>query len=143
MEGKAALHDACCEVQVDSVSMLLEFRADHSLFDSEGKTPLHCASQAGSFDCASLLVEAGSHDLPDSYGDRAVDYARRGRHAKVASLLQEPSVTRDPVDDAAAWPILVVPAGLLHAVSNRRFPCTIGGITRPLNPNSLIKPYRP
>jgi len=58
--GRAPLHYAALEGDVDAVRRLLNDGADPNISDSEGFTPLHFAAQSRSLDAAELLVAAGA-----------------------------------------------------------------------------------
>ncbi|XP_006897911.1 PREDICTED: ankyrin repeat and SOCS box protein 16 [Elephantulus edwardii] len=58
--GRAALHEACAQAQVDCVQLLLTFGAKANVLSEEGNAPLHLCIAPESLQCAKLLLEAGA-----------------------------------------------------------------------------------
>ena len=58
--GLAAIHYACLEEQLEMVECLLRNKANPSLQDVEGWTPLHIAATTNNYDLAAKLIEFGA-----------------------------------------------------------------------------------
>lgn len=88
--GKATLHNALLEGQLESVEKLLMSGADVHAVDSVGKTPLHCAASLGHYDIVELLISKGAPvNAIDKYKRTPLHFAVLNDHEKVARVLIE------------------------------------------------------
>ena len=95
--GLAAIHYACMEDKLEMVECLLRNKANPSLQDVEGWTPLHIAATNNSYDLAVRLIEFGA-DPSVCNGDKEtpLDVAEDD---KMISLLEEASILQPDVDE--------------------------------------------
>ncbi|XP_004594468.2 ankyrin repeat and SOCS box protein 10 isoform X2 [Ochotona princeps] len=58
--GRTALHEACAAGHTACVHLLLVAGADPNIPDQDGKRPLHLCQEAGTVECAELLLKFGA-----------------------------------------------------------------------------------
>ena len=87
--GLAAIHYACLEGQLEMVECLLRNKANPSLQDVEGWTPLHIAATTDNYDLAAKLIEFGA-DVTVCNGDEETP-AEVAEKEKMRSLLEPTS----------------------------------------------------
>lgn len=58
--GQTALHVAARAGAINSIALLLQYRADFNIRDDDGATPLHCAAQDGQAEAVQALLAAGA-----------------------------------------------------------------------------------
>eukprot|EP00933_Yihiella_yeosuensis_P064797 TRINITY_DN68313_c0_g1_i1.p1 TRINITY_DN68313_c0_g1~~TRINITY_DN68313_c0_g1_i1.p1 ORF type:complete len:307 (+),score=37.11 TRINITY_DN68313_c0_g1_i1:28-921(+) len=74
IRGMTPLMHAAKEARVEPVAMLLLAKADPTVFDEDGVTPLHLAVRAGCFESCRALIAAGAVlDAEDDNGNRPFD----------------------------------------------------------------------
>ena len=70
-------------------SILLEYGAAVNETNSDGYSPLMGASEAGELSLVELLLSHGAYpELSDHKGRKAEDFARRGDHQEIVTLLR-------------------------------------------------------
>lgn len=81
--SSTALHAACANPNAEVVRVLLEMGANPNQKDSDDKTPLFAALEAGSVECVKLLIEHGArldmqhdHYYKDTYLRYALDWCK-------------------------------------------------------------------
>ena len=92
--GSYALNNAAVENEVEVIKILLERGADPNVQNSQGDTPLICATKyaGGSPATVRLLVEAGTDlAIKDRKGMNALDYAKANEQQEAIALLEKPS----------------------------------------------------
>ncbi|XP_068177494.1 protein phosphatase 1 regulatory subunit 12C [Antennarius striatus] len=124
-DGITALHQACIDGSVDTVSFLLEHHASVNQVDSEGWTPLHAAASCGYPDIADLLLQGGASltavncdgDVPldlvlDESTESLLQEAtrRQGVDLEAAKRLEEEQI----LSDAQTWLIEGPPPDVRH-----------------------------
>ena len=88
--GVTPLMDACRVPGTEGLELLLEAGAATDMLDKSGRTALHIAAQAGSYECISLLVKTGLcvNSKALSNGFTPLHYAmREGHEMSVSALL--------------------------------------------------------
>ena len=85
-----ALNAAAVENEIDVIRILLDHGADPNVKNSQGDTPLICATKyaGGKAETVELLIKAGTNqDVRDNDGKTALDYAKaKGQQQAVAML---------------------------------------------------------
>ena len=84
--GLGAIHYACLEEQIEMVECLLRNKANPSLQDVEGWTPLHIAATTNNYDLAAKLIEFGA-DISVCNGDEEAPF-ELAEDDKIRSLLE-------------------------------------------------------
>ena len=88
--GSYALNAAAVENDIGVITTLLDHGADPNVRNSQGDTPLICATKyaGGKAPVVDLLVKAGSDlGIRDNSGNTALDYAKaKGQHEAIAVL---------------------------------------------------------
>ena len=88
--GSYALNAAAVENEVDVIQILLDHGADPNVQNSQGDTPLICATKyaGGKAATVELLVKAGTNlDIRDNKGKTALDYAKAKNQQEATALL--------------------------------------------------------
>jgi len=91
--GSYALNNAAAENEVEVIRILLDRGADPNVQNSQGDTPLICATKyaGGKADTVKLLVDAGTDlTIKDKKGKSALDYAKQKQQRQAIALLEEP-----------------------------------------------------
>jgi ankyrin repeat protein len=91
--GSYALNNAAVENEVEIMRILLERGADPNVQNSQGDTPLICATKyaGGKAATVKVLVEAGTDlAIKDDRGNTALDYAKAKDQQDAIALLQQP-----------------------------------------------------
>ncbi|XP_072240242.1 protein phosphatase 1 regulatory subunit 12C isoform X2 [Leuresthes tenuis] len=124
-DGITALHQACIDGSMDTVTFLLEHGANVNQVDSEGWTPLHVASSCGYPDIAEFLLQKdASLSAVNCDGDVPLDIAldesteailqdytqRRGVDLEAAKRLEEEQI----MTDARTWLTDGLPGDVRH-----------------------------
>ena len=89
--GSYALNNAAVENEVEVVKILLAHGADPNVQNSQGDTPLICATKyaGGKTATVKLLVEAGTDlAVQDNKGKTALDYAKAKKQKEAIALLE-------------------------------------------------------
>jgi ankyrin repeat protein len=89
--GSYALNAAAVENEIDVVRILLDHDADPNVQNSQGDTPLICATKyaGGKAATVELLVKAGSDlGIRDNNGKTALDYAKAKGQQEAIALLE-------------------------------------------------------
>jgi ankyrin repeat protein len=90
--GSYALNNAAVENETDVIRILLDRGADPNVQNSQGDTPLICATKyaGGKAATVKMLVDAGTDlALEDGKGNTALDYAKAKDQADAVSLLEK------------------------------------------------------
>ncbi len=90
--GSFALNNAAVENQVDAMRVLLDRGADPNVQNSQGDTPLICATKyaGGKAATVKMLVEAGTDlAVKDDKGNTALDYAKAKEQQEAVALLEQ------------------------------------------------------
>ena len=89
-ESSYALNAAAVENNINVIRILLDHGADPNVQNSQGDTPLICATKyaGGKAATVELLVKAGTNlDIRDNEGMNALDYAKaKGQQEAIAML---------------------------------------------------------
>lgn len=86
------LHLAVMHNRTNTVSLLLDSKADVNAKNSAGMTPLHLAAREGFLEVAKMLVEHHADPkITDKRGWTALKWAEMSNHEDVAALLREKS----------------------------------------------------
>jgi uncharacterized protein len=91
--GSYALNNAAVENEVEVMRILLLRGADPNVQNSQGDTPLICATKyaGGKAATVRLLVEAGTDlTIQDKRGHTALDYAEKKQQQEAIALLEKP-----------------------------------------------------
>jgi ankyrin repeat protein len=84
------LHLAVMHNHLDTVSLLLDFKADVNARNSAGMTPLHLAAKVGYLDIAKVLLDHKPKlNIKDSRGWTPLKWAEMSDHAAVATILRQ------------------------------------------------------
>jgi ankyrin repeat protein len=89
--GSYALNNAAVENEVEVMKILLARGADPNVQNSQGDTPLICATKyaGGKAATVKLLVEAGTDlAVQDNKGETALDYAKAKEQKEAIALLE-------------------------------------------------------
>jgi len=89
--GSYALNNAAVENAVDVMRILLDRGADPNVQNSQGDTPLICATKyaGGNPATVKLLVDAGTNPtIRDKKGKTAMDYAKEKEQQEAIALLE-------------------------------------------------------
>jgi ankyrin repeat protein len=89
--GSYALNNAAVENEVEIIKLLLEHGANPNVQNSQGDTPLICATKyaGGKSATVKLLVEAGTDlAITDKDGMTALDYAKAKEQQEAIALLE-------------------------------------------------------
>lgn len=90
-DGSYALNRAAVENQVEIMRMLLDRGANPNVQNSQGDTPLICATKyaGGKAATVEMLVAAGTDTaIKDDTGNTALDYAKAKRQRAAMALLE-------------------------------------------------------
>jgi ankyrin repeat protein len=88
------LHLAVMHDHTNTVSLLLDSKADVDAKNSVGMTPLHLAAREGFLDEAKMLVEHhANRKIADQRGWTALKWAEMSQHQDVAALLRDNGVS--------------------------------------------------
>lgn len=91
--GSYALNNAAVENEIEAIQILLDRGANPNVQNSQGDTPLICATKyaGGKAATVKLLVEAGSDlAMQDDDGKTALDYAKAKEQQEAIALLETP-----------------------------------------------------
>jgi ankyrin repeat protein len=91
--GSYALNNAAVENEVDVIKLLLDRGANPNVQNSQGDTPLICATKyaGGKTATVQLLVDAGTDlTIRDKKGRTALDYAKEKEQQEAITLLDRP-----------------------------------------------------
>lgn len=91
--GSYALNNAAVENEVEVIRILLLRGADPNVQNSQGDTPLICATKyaGGKAATVKLLMEAGTDlTIQDNKGKTALDYANDKQQQEAIALLEKP-----------------------------------------------------
>ena len=78
----------------ECAEVLLQARADPTLKDQQGRTPVHFAALCGHFGLVETLIQhGGSPSTPDKHGYTPVHWAAYNGHDKCLEALLEVSVS--------------------------------------------------
>lgn len=84
----SALHAAAFTGSLDTMGVLLRWKADPNVTDSRGFTPLMKAAMAGHTEAVRMLLNAGAKpDTKCKEGKRAIHWAIRGGYQELCSML--------------------------------------------------------
>lgn len=90
--GSYALNAAAVENEIDVIRILLDHGANPNVQNSQGDTPLICATKyaGGKAGTVELFVNAGADlGIRDNKGNTALDYAKANRQQEAISLLEK------------------------------------------------------
>lgn len=80
---------ASAKGDINELRRLVARNVDVNRADYDGRTALHLAASDGRFDAVCFLVERGANpDVVDRWGNRPIDDAERGGHAKIIDALR-------------------------------------------------------
>ena len=91
--GSYALNNAAAENEVEVIGILLGRGADPNVKNSQGDTPLICATKyaGGKATTVKLLVDAGTDfAIKHNKGKTALDYAKAKQQQEAIALLEKP-----------------------------------------------------
>ena len=91
-DGSYALNNAAVENHVEVMRILLDRGANPNVQNSQGDTPLICATKyaGGKAATVKMLVEAGTDlAIKDDKGNTALDYAKAKDHQDAIALLEQ------------------------------------------------------
>ena len=89
--GSYALNAAAVENDIDVIRILLDHGADPNVQNSQGDTPLICATKyaGGKAATVELLVKAGTNlDIRHNQGKTTLDYAKAKRQQEAIAMLE-------------------------------------------------------
>lgn len=93
-DGSYALNNAAVENHIGILSLLLDRGADPNVQNSQGDTPLICATKyaGGREETVKILIEAGTNlEIRDQEGKTALDYAEAKQQDEAVALLESSS----------------------------------------------------
>jgi ankyrin repeat protein len=93
--GSYALNNAAVENNIDVIKILLAHGANPNVQNSQGDTPLICATKyaGGKAATVKLLVEAGTDlAMHDDDGKTALDYAKAKDQKEALAVLETPGI---------------------------------------------------
>jgi uncharacterized protein len=89
------LHLAVMHDRTNTVSLLLDYKADVDAKNSAGMTPLHLAAREGFLVVVRMLVEHNANrKITDQRGWTALKWAEMSHHDDVAALLREDGTSK-------------------------------------------------
>lgn len=104
--NRTAGHLAAAYGQVESLQKLIEWSADMSTVDVDGRTPLFFACASNQFNCVALLVDTGFEyvDLGDARGDTPLHAAACKGHTECVDLLLQTAADPDSTNQQGHTP---------------------------------------
>lgn len=90
MDNQTPLHLACLSQCVETVEILIKYRADVNAIYKDGRSALHAAivKESKCFECAKLLLKAGvCVNKPDAYGYTPLHIAALNEFSSCAYML--------------------------------------------------------
>ncbi|MBV95052.1 Ankyrin repeat and SOCS box protein 10, partial [Eschrichtius robustus] len=106
--GRTALHEACAAGHAACAHMLLVAGADPNIPDQDGKRPLHLCGEAGSLECAELLLRFGAKvdGRSEEEEETPLHVAARLGHVELADLLLRRGACSNARDAEGCTPLL-------------------------------------
>lgn len=90
VDNQTPLHLACLSQCVETVEILIKYRADVNAIYKDGRSALHAAivKESKCFECAKLLLKAGVNvNKPDAYGYTPLHIAALNEFSSCAYML--------------------------------------------------------